>query len=216
MGLKKFAEGNEVFQHAFFKKHEAELLELARNGQSPKALFIGCSDSRVVPDLITQSKPGDLFVVRNVGNFVAPYNTDIDYHGTASAIEYAVEILNVTDVIICGHSHCGACESLYRPKEDFNHLLHIKKWLDLGEEAKTKAQAKTAPGAARNELLRMTERMSVITQLEHLMTYPFIRKRMQEERLFIHGWYYDIETGNIDYYDPGSDSYLPISELEES
>lgn len=215
MGLKAFALGNETFQRVFFKKHEAELLELAHKGQHPKALFIGCSDSRVIPDLIVQAKPGELFVVRNVGNFVPPYDSDGDYHGTASAIEYAVEVLEVGEVIICGHSHCGACESLYRKPEDFSHLVHIKKWLDLGERAKKMALAAVGENAERRALLRTTERFSIIAQLENLLTYPFVQKRMRSDKLFVHGWYYDIETGLIDYFDPESYRFLPLSGLSK-
>ncbi len=213
MALKAFIQGNEKFQNAFFKQHEAEFLKLANKGQNPKALFIGCSDSRVIPDLILQSKPGDLFVVRNVGNFIPPYNAVEDYHGTASAIEYAVEILNVSEIIVCGHSHCGACECLYYPAEKFSHLIHIKKWLTIGEKAKNMAMAQLSTNTDHQTLLRLTEKMSVITQLEQLLTYPFIAKRMKEGTLFIHGWYYDIETGNIDYFDPESYQFLPLSEL---
>ena len=138
MDLKKFAEGNELFQKAYFKQNEKVLLELAENGQNPKTLFIGCSDSRVIPDLIIQSNPGDLFVIRNVGNFVPPFKPDEDYHSTASGIEYAVSVLNVSEIIICGHSHCGAINHLFQTIEDPS-LTHTKKWLDLGEKAKSMA-----------------------------------------------------------------------------
>ena len=214
MTLKEFAQGNEVFQRAYFKNHEAELLELATKGQQPKALFIGCSDSRVIPDLIVQSKPGDLFVVRNVGNFVPPYKPDNDYHSTASGIEYAVLALNVSEIIICGHSHCGACKSLYEPVIDPS-MVHIKKWLDLGERAKSMATLSLGPDAPQEELLRLTEKMSIITQIDNLLTYPYVKKRVEEENLFIHGWYYDIETGNIDYYDPDHYRFSPLSELAD-
>lgn len=212
MPLSDFAAGNEIFQRVYFKKREKELLELAIKGQQPKALFIGCADSRVIPNLIVQSKPGDLFVIRNVGNFVPPYKPDEDYHATASGIEYAINVLNVSEVIICGHSHCGACKSLFHPMDDPN-LVHIKKWLDLGNRAKTMALLSLGHDADEERLLRLTERLSIITQIENLLTYPFVKERLDDERLFIHGWYYDIETGNIDYYDPDQHRYLPLSEL---
>jgi carbonic anhydrase len=212
MTLSDFAAGNEIFKRAYFKKHEQELLELAQKGQQPKALFIGCSDSRVIPDLIVQSHPGDLFVVRNVGNFVPPYKPDEDYHATASGIEYAINVLNVSEVIICGHSHCGACKSLFEPLDDPN-LVHIKKWLDLGEKAKSIALLSLGHDADEEALLRLTERMSIITQIDNLLTYPFVKERLEQERLFIHGWYYHIETGEIEYYDPDQYRYLPLGEL---
>jgi carbonic anhydrase len=212
MPLSDFVNGNELFQRAYFKKHEKELLDLAVKGQQPKALFIGCADSRVIPDLIVQSNPGDLFVIRNVGNFVPPFKPDEDYHATASGIEYAINVLNVSEVIICGHSHCGACKSLFETIDDPN-LVHVKKWLDLGERAKSMALLSLGADADKEALLRLTERMSIITQIDNLLTYPFVRERMEAQKLFIHGWYYDIETGNIDYYDPDQYRFLPLSAL---
>ena len=214
MNLKDYAQGNELFQDFYFKKHEAELLELVEKGQHPKALFIGCSDSRVIPDLIIQSKPGDLFVLRNVGNFVPPYKSDEDYHATASGIEYAVNVLNVEEIIICGHTHCGACKALHEPINDPS-LTHINKWLDLGEKAKALASLSMAGNEDKEELLRMTEKFSIITQIDNLLTYPYIKKRIDNDELFVHGWYYDIETGNISFYDPDSYTFLPLSSLSQ-
>ena len=214
MSLNNFAEGNELFQRAYFKKHSKELLELAIKGQRPKALFIGCSDSRVIPDLMVQSNPGDLFVVRNVGNFVPPYKIDEDYHGTGAGIEYAVSVLNVAEIIICGHTHCGACKALYEPLE-ISGLVHIKKWLDLGQKAKSMALASVSPEADKEELLRLTEKLSIITQIENLMTYPFVKEKLDKEELHIHGWYYDIETGHIDYYDPDTYEFIPLSKAAD-
>ena len=212
MDLTKFAEGNELFKKAYFKKNEAALLELAEKGQNPKTLFIGCSDSRVIPDLMIQSNPGDLFVIRNVGNFVPPYKPDEDYHATASGIEYAVSVLNVSEIIICGHSHCGAINHLFQ-KIDDPSLTHTKKWLDLGEKAKSMALLSLGSDADKEEMLRVTEKLSVVTQIEHLLTYPTVKKRVDEGDLHIYGWIYDIETGNIDFYDPDSYTFKPLKSL---
>ncbi len=214
MDLQKFAEGNELFKKAYFKKNEAALLELAHNGQNPKTLFIGCSDSRVIPDLIIQSNPGDLVVIRNVGNFVPPFKPDEDYHATASGIEYAVSVLNVSEIIICGHSHCGAINHLFQVIEDPS-LSHTKKWLDLGEKAKSMALLSLGKNADKEELLRTTEKLSVITQIENLLTYPAVKKRVDEENLHIYGWYYDIQTGSIDYYDPDTYQFEPLNSLDK-
>jgi len=212
MELKEFAKGNEVFQRAHFKKHEKEYLDLVEGGQNPKALFIGCADSRVIPDLIVQSNPGDLFVVRNVGNFVPPYKPDEDYHATATGIEYAVSVLDVTQIIICGHTHCGACKALFGDTSN-PELVHTNKWLDLGERAKSMAVLSLGAQADETALLRLTEKMSVITQIDNLLTYPYVKEKLDKEELFIHGWMYDIETGNIEYYDPETYTYLPLSDL---
>ena len=210
--MESYAEGNERFQRTYFQKHEDELLDLVEKGQSPRALFIGCSDSRVIPDLIVQSKPGDLFVIRNVGNFVPPYKPDEDFHSTASGIEYAVSVLNVEEIILCGHTHCGACKALYEPISDPS-LIHTRKWLSLGEKAKTHAMDVMGALADKEELLRLTEKFSIITQIENLLTYPSVSKKLKEGVLYIHGWYYDIETGHIDYYDPDKNTFVPLREL---
>lgn len=213
MDFKKLAEGNELFKDLYFKKHEDELLELVKNGQSPKALFIGCSDSRVIPDAILQTKPGDLFVVRNVGNFVPPFKPDDDFHSTASAIEYAVSVLNVSDIIVCGHSHCGAIEHLFTPHDTSKPdpaLIHTYKWLQLAQKAKKMVLLSMGEEPDQEKILRATEKLSIITQLDNLLTYPEVKKRVQEDRLFIHGWYYDIASGNIRYYDSQSYKFLPL------
>lgn len=212
--LKKFAEGNETFQKSYFKKNEEHLLKLAKEGQNPRTLFIGCSDSRVIPDLIVQSRPGDLFVIRNVGNFVAPYKPDEDFHSTAAGIEYAVNILEVSEIIICGHSHCGAIAALYKTSCDTS-MIHTAKWLTLGEKAKSMATAALGDSASPDDLLRATEHLSIITQIENLLTYPYVKSLVDEDKLFIHGWYYDIGTGAIEYYDPDSFQFRPLSELGE-
>lgn len=212
--LREFAEGNETFQQTYFKKNEEHLLKLVKEGQNPKTLFIGCSDSRVIPDLIVQSRPGDLFVVRNVGNFVAPYKPDEDFHSTAAAIEYAVGVLNVSEIIICGHSHCGAIEALYKNSCQTT-MVHTAKWLTLGEKAKSMALVALGENAPQQELLRATEHFSIVTQIENLLTYPYVKNLVNHDKLFIHGWYYDIETGAIEYYDPDTYQFRPLSELGE-
>jgi len=211
MNLEEYAKGNELFR-TYFKKNKESLLKLVHDGQAPKALFIGCSDSRVIPDLIVQSNPGDLFVLRNVGNLVPPFKPDEDYHATASGIEYAVSVLKVKEVIICGHSHCGACKSLYQDIED-ESLIHTKKWLELGKSAKTSAILSLGANAPLENLLRLTEKLSVVKQIENILTYPNVKKRFEDGDLYIHGWYYDIETGNIQYYDAESYEFLPLKEL---
>ena len=211
MHLEEYAKGNKLFR-TYFKNNKESLIKLVVEGQSPKALFIGCSDSRVIPDLIVQSNPGDLFVLRNVGNFVPPFKPDSDFHATASGIEYAVSVLNVEEVIICGHSHCGACKSLYQNIED-ESLVHTKKWLELGKSAKTSAILSLGAKAPIENLLRLTEKLSVVKQIENILTYPNVKKRFENGDLYIHGWYYDIETGNIQYYDAESYEFLPLKDL---
>ena len=213
MNLQDFAKGNELFR-TYFKKNKEDLLKLVHNGQKPKALFIGCSDSRVIPDMMLQTNPGDLFVLRNVGNFVPPYSPDDDFHATASGIEYAVSVLKVQEIIICGHSHCGACAALYQDIQDPS-LTHTKRWLSLGEQAKKSALLSLGNNADKEALLRLTEKLSIVNQIENILTYPKVKERFENADLHIHGWYYYIENGKIEYYDADSYEFKPLSELSE-
>ncbi len=210
MDIKKLIKNYQEFKNIHFKEYEKLFEELIRHGQSPKTFFIGCSDSRVVPDLITGAKPGDLFVFRNIGNFVPPFKPDTDFHATASAIEYAVSVLEVSDIVIVGHSHCGACASLFKELPDSQELIHTKTWLRLGYPAKEEAIEEVGE-EDKELLLRTTERLNVVVQLANLLTYPAVKRRVEEGRLFLHGWYYKIESGEIEYFDESSESFKPIA-----
>ncbi len=209
--IEQLIKGHKEFQHLHFKKFEYEFDELVEKGQSPEILFIGCSDSRVVPDLITGSKPGDLFILRNIGNFVPPFKKDNDYHGTAAAIEYAVSVLGVKHIIVCGHSHCGACESLYKELPDGDDLVHVRKWLELGSVTKNFVE-QNFEGYQFNEKLRITEQISVIFQLENLITYPAVKRGVEDGTLTLHGWYYELQSGNIKYFDSDSMEFKELAQ----
>lgn len=213
--IDELIKGHEEFKKFHFKKFEGEFNSLVANGQSPEVLFIGCCDSRVVPDLITGSRPGDLFIMRNVGNFVPPFKSDNDFHGTAAAIEYAVSVLNVKHIIVCGHSYCGACESLYKKLPDGDELIHVRKWLELGNKPKNFV-LQNFPNVAPSDQVRMTEKVSIIYQLENLMSYPAVSKKIDDGTLIIHGWYYIIEAGAIEYYDSDAREFYELTEKPKS
>jgi carbonic anhydrase len=158
------------FRIPSFPRFEQKYRELVAKGQQPTTLFIGCSDSRIVPHLLMDCGPGELFIVRNVGNLVPPYDASYGYHGTAAAIEFAVLTLGVTDIVVCGHSHCGAMQALYRdlPAE----AQHTRKWLELAREA-------ALPVLESEAALRRVEQRSVVLQLERLMTFPMVRTRVE-------------------------------------
>ena len=198
--LKAFEKGHEAFQTVKFNQNKERFKKLVSEGQSPKALFIGCSDSRIMPAMITGSKTGDLFIVRNIGNFVAPYKPDADFHATASAIEYAVSVLEISDIIVCGHSHCGAIGALFKDIQKTPENIHTVKWLELGAEAK-KVALLAHRNSSKEVMLRYTEQISVVYQLDNLLTYPAVKRKVAEGTLFLHGWHYDIENGNIACYD---------------
>jgi carbonic anhydrase len=200
MKIEELKEGNIVFRQLGFKHFEEDFDVLVKKGQTPEVLFIGCSDSRVVPDLIVDSKPGDMFILRNVGNFVPPFKADNDFHGSAAAIEYAVSVLNVKHIIVCGHSYCGACQSLYADLGNDIGLIHVRKWLELGHKAKDYVIKTFGTTLSQEEIYRKTEKTSVVYQLENLLTYPEIARKLEEESISIHGWYYKIEDGSIEQY----------------
>ena len=209
--LQEFEKGHGAFQKIKFNQSKKRFKKLIDEGQNPKALFIGCSDSRVMPAMITGSKPGDLFIIRNIGNFVAPHNPNADYHATASAIEYAVSILEVSDIIVCGHSHCGAIEALYKNITETPENIHTIKWLELGQEAKKVAMLAYKKDD-KETMLRYTEKISVVYQIDNLLTYPGIKKRVEEGTLFLHAWYYHMENGEIEYYDDENYEFKPLSQ----
>ncbi len=204
-----FIEGLRKFKYMKFKENEDIYKKLIKEGQHPKALFITCSDSRIHPDQITGADIGDLFIVRNIGNMVPPFKPDNEFHGVAAAVEYAVSVLNVPDIIICGHSHCGACEALYKDLPDDTEIIHVKKWLSLGETVK-KTALKQFPEKGR-KLLELTEKLNIIQQLENLLSYPGVKKKVEEGSLRLHGWYYIIEKGEVLYYDAEKSDFVPLA-----
>lgn len=189
------------FQRRYFPRLRSQYRSLVEDGQHPSVLFIGCSDSRVVPYLMLDSGPGELFIVRNVGNFVPPFDASLGYHGTAAAVEFAVLNLNISEIIVCGHSHCGAVRALYvdPPAE----ARHMAKWLELGRDA-------VLPVTLSEGALRRTEQRSVALQLERLMDYPMVRRRMEEGRLCLRGWHYLIEEGKVLVLDVESGLFAPF------
>lgn len=188
------------FHDRSFPRFEARYRELVSAGQHPTILFIGCSDSRVVPYLLTDSGPGELFISRNVGNFVPPYDGSHGYHGTGAAIEYAVLALGVQDIVVCGHTHCGAILALYGELPPA--ARHMAAWLELAKDA-------TLPLAVSEECLRRTEQRSVVLQLERLMGYPMVHERVAAGRLFLHGWHYVIEEGKVLVLDVATGRFAP-------
>ncbi len=194
-----FAQRHQEFKDLYFRQNEENFATLVRKGQSPKILFIGCSDSRVTPDLILNARPGELFVIRTAGNFVPSYSPGMT-DGVAASIQFAVEKLNVRHIVICGHSHCGAIEGLFQPLNPDQFGL-VAKWLRWGEEAKQIVLKLANASTPKEKLYTLTEEISVIYQLEHLMTYPFIKESVQQGKIELHGWYFHIESGSLYYYD---------------
>jgi carbonic anhydrase len=199
MDVNTLIKGYERFKEKKFKKYQNKFLDLVENGQHPKVLFIACSDSRVNPSLITSSQPGELFIIRNVGNIVPPFAPNSPYHSTAAGIEYAVSVLGVTDIIVCGHSHCGAVDGAYENPNNPN-LAHVRNWLQLLNGPKEYIKQNTPDTLTFSERLELTEKVSVLFQLENLLTYPEVKRKVNEGELFLRGWYYHINSCVLEYY----------------
>lgn len=196
--MQKLLQGVVEFKKEDFESHRL-LFEKIGKQQKPHTLFIGCSDSRIVPNLITKTLPGELFVIRNIGNFVPPYRETKEYVSTTSAIEYAIQVLDVENIVICGHSNCGACSCLYQDDSFFKRIPHVKKWLELAENIKEQV-FKKFPEHDPSSREWLTEQMNIVEQMKHLLSYPFIKERYEQKKLSIYGWYYIIETGEIYNY----------------
>lgn len=188
-----------------------KLFEKLEKKQNPHTLFIGCSDSRVVPNLITNSLPGELFIIRNIANIV-PYFKEhhSTYVASSSAIEYALKVLEVNNIIVCGHSNCGGCKALYQEKL-IEQLPLTKKWLELTgnikEQVKLKIENKEIKVAERDVL---TEQMNIVEQMNHLLSFPYIKSRFENGDLSIMGWYYIIQTGEVLNYSPENEMFEKI------
>lgn len=196
----RLIEGLKRFNKEHFPRFREHYERLVSEGQKPSTLFIGCSDSRLMPELLTNAGPGELFVVRNAGNFVPPFESDDGFHGTSAAIEFAVVVLGITDIVVCGHSHCGAIAALYHPPNEATP--HITKWLQLGHDAMLE-------GTVDAELLRRTEQRSIALQVERLMTFPLVRERVERGKISLHGWYYVIEEGRVYFLDVENGTFKP-------
>ncbi len=189
--------------------HDAErdfLQNLASQGQSPDALYIGCSDSRVVPELLTASAPGRLFVVRNIANLVPPLE-----HADASvgaAIEYAIGMLRVPHLIVCGHDGCGGVKAVVEGI-DLSQQPSLQEWLKTVEPAVQQA----GPEGSKEQRLRRAVEANVLAQLRHLLTFPAVRQAMEAEKLQLHGWVYDIHALALRVYDPEVDGFAPLRQL---
>ncbi|MFI0435602.1 MAG: carbonic anhydrase [Parachlamydiaceae bacterium] len=205
-----FAHKHQKFRELVFKQNEGEFIRLIKEGQNPKMLFIGCSDSRVVPELILNANPGDLFVIRTAGNFVPPLISQ-SFDGVSATIQYAVEVLNIPHIIVCGHSHCGAIRGLFQELDPKNLGL-VQNWIKLGEEAKRLTLQIATSSTPKEEIYGTAEEINVLIQLEHLLTFPFVKKGVQEGRILLHGWYFNVEKGKLFFYDNEKNRFVPFIE----
>lgn len=203
--MKRLIQGLHQFQTTYFHTHK-ELFELLSQGQKPKFLFITCSDSRIDPNLLTQAKPGEMFIIRNAGNIIPAFGATNG--GEGAAVEYAVHALGVEEIIVCGHSHCGAMKGLLQIGKLEEDMPMVYEWLKHAEATRRtiKEHYQDYEG---EELQKATTEENVLTQLENLRTYPVIHSRLKSGQIHLHGWVYEIETGEVTEYDPVRNQFLP-------
>lgn len=200
--MQKLIEGLHQFRRQEFGRYRELFARLSREGQKPHTLFITCSDSRVLAELVTNSQPGDLFVVKNAGNIVPPSHVTGSTNSTAAAIEFAVESLGVGDIVVCGHTQCGAMQALLEGVPDT--MPHLHRWLEVA--APVRDLVRTRYG---NNVTAAVEE-NVLFALENLRTYPAVAKRLAEGALRLHGWCFKIATAEMFAYDPETGQFTPL------
>ena len=215
--LEKFIAGFERFQQQYYGEDNSRIEELAQ-GQHPTSLLIGCSDSRVDPGLLMGAEPGDVFVSRNIANMVPPCEIcQGTHHGVSAAIQFAVEQLKVERIIVLGHARCGGIRALMRgvPTSD-SPFDFVSAWVGIGAAAKRSTLS--AFGHASFEVqCRVCEQSSILNSLNNLMTYPWVREAIDQGKLSIHGWYFDLDRGELLAYSKRTGAFLPmVSALERS
>lgn len=208
--MQKLIAGVHKFRNDEFGRYQALFRQLSRQGQDPHTLFITCSDSRVLAELITQSQPGDLFVVKNVGNIVPSSATTGSTNSTAAAIEFAVEVLRVHDIVVCGHSQCGAMDALLKPTPPGATMPHLEEWLRVAEPVKRVIDSVYQHLAEDSDRSTAAAQENILFALENLHTYPCVQKRLADGSLHLHGWFFKIATAELFEYDPTAHQFAPL------
>ncbi len=202
-----FSSGVIQFQRNVYPAKK-DLFDVLSRGQSPEALFITSADARIEPALLTQTDPGDLFVCRNAGNIVPPHSSHTG--GVTATIEFAVAVLNVPHIIVCGHTGCGTMQAALHP-DGCESLPHVKVWLEYAQAA-IDAVNEQAPDASEAERMHLLLRENVKLQLAHLKTHPSVKERLDRGDLSLHGWVYDIKSGCVDAFDEATDKFVPVAD----
>ena len=207
--MKKIVEGIHEFQRNDFQEHQEFFQDLAQ-GQSPTALFVTCSDSRIDPNRLTQTKPGELFILRTAGNIVPPYGAV--QGGEAATIEYAVAALEIQHVIVCGHSHCGAMSGLLTP-DKLGSLPAVREYLKHADATRRIIEENYAEVTEFEKRLHLTVEENVLVQLDNLRTHPTVAAAIGRRQLELHGWVYRFETGEVLAFNPAERDFVPLKEV---
>lgn len=209
--MKKLIQGIVDFRKNLTEESRTLFAKLAL-GQKPDALFIACSDSRVVPNLFASTTPGDLFVLRNIGNLIPPASSSPQDTSALAAIEFSIFSLNVSDIIVCGHSECGALQAISQGVDTCT-CPHLQSWLIYAEESFKKVKKGFTLNPALSEHNQISQ-VNVLQQMEHISSYPFIRDRLEKKQLRIHGWWFDIAQADVYCYEQELNQFVLIDENE--
>jgi carbonic anhydrase len=204
--MERIIRGIHHFQNNVFSSQQ-ELFERLAGGQTPDALFITCSDSRINPNLVTQTKPGDLFILRNAGNIIPPYGAANG--GEGATIEYAVTALGIKDIIVCGHTHCGAMKGLLN-LDKLTNMPTVVSWLRHAEATRRIVEQKYQEDTE-EDLMIDAAKENVLVQLKNLETHPCVAAGLATGKLNLHGWVYAFETGTIYTFDPAQGKFVSIA-----
>jgi carbonic anhydrase len=210
--MQRLIEGVHRFRNEEFGNYRKLFRRLSQDGQNPHTLFITCSDSRVLAELITQSKPGDLFVVKNIGNIVPPASAVGDTNSTAAAIEFAVEIVRVDDIVVCGHSQCGAIDALLGRTVVRDSTPHLRDWLRLAAPVLETVKLQYKHLHDDNARSTAAAEENVLYSLDNLHSYPCVQERLADGSLRLHGWFFKIATAELFAYDPETRQFTPLVE----
>lgn len=205
--MERLLKGVKEFADRHHKDHEDLFRDLAHE-QNPHTLFIGCSDARLVSNLITSTLPGDLFIMRNIANIVPPYEVADQHLSASSIIEYAVGVLEVENIVICGHSNCGGCGALDKDKKELDEIPHTFEWLNLARPAFQ--QIIENKSMKDDDFREAVEKANIVLQRKHLLSYPIIRKAYDQGKLTIFGWYYNIGHSIVENYNAEKDVFEDI------
>jgi carbonic anhydrase len=210
--MHRLLQGVHKFRKDEFGNFRKLFRKLSQEGQNPHTLFITCSDSRVLAELITQSKPGDLFVVKNIGNIVPPAGATGSTNSTAAAIEFAVEVLRVSDIVVCGHSQCGAIAALLGQLPVGPNMPHLHDWLTLAAPVREMVKTDYTDLNTPDELSIVAAVENVLYALDNLHGYHCVQERLADGSLRLHGWFFKIATAELFAYDPETQQFQAIAE----
>ena len=205
--IRRFAQGYRAFRQNYFENNRG-LFEQLRDGQNPKVMLVGCCDSRGDPSIILDAQPGDLFIARNIANLIPPYEPDMHHHGTSAALEFAVKSLGVSHIVVMGHAECGGIRAALTGEVE-GESQFIGTWVSMIGQARDAVlrEASERPVAEQQRLL---EQRSIVQSLRNLDSFPFVVDRVRDGTLLIHGWWFDIHSGDLLAYDAATDTFGPL------